>query len=85
MGFDIKAQFEKAMKNAEVPSRRANKNKSGRASRKAHNGNRSLQGVGGFRNTVQAIYAPGDHKMCVVVDSSRGWNPDGTPIREPRW
>ena len=41
-----------------VPSRRSNKNRSGRAGRKQHNGQRALQRAGGHKSDVSAIYAP---------------------------
>lgn len=42
----------------DTPSKRSNKNKSGRAGRKQHNGRETLRRVGGYRDLMQAIYAP---------------------------
>lgn len=62
-------------------SKRANKNRSGKRNKAAWNAQRWVSKVGGYNDAVQAIYAPADKEMCVVVRSDRGYNPDGTPFR----
>jgi len=67
-----------------APSRRSNKLRSGRTSRKQANAQRTLQRVGGFRSDFKAMTAPADTAMCRVVPSDTGWLPNGQPRREPR-
>ena len=65
----------------DAPSKRSNKTKSGRSNVKGYHGRMALAAVGGFRNEADAIFAPADHLMCVVVDSRRGWKTNGDPNR----
>jgi len=67
-----------------IPSKRSNRNKSGRAGRRMYNGRRTLNAVGGFARDADAIYADADTEMCVVVDPRKGYMPDGTLNRDPR-
>lgn len=83
--FDVHSFLQRELAKPTSPSRRSNKNKSGRAGRRAWNGQRNLSSVGGYSNAVQAIYAPADKELCVVVPMETGWLPDGRPNREPRW
>ena len=64
-----------------TPSRRSNKARSGRAGRKTYQGQKAVSKVGGFTRDEDAMYAPADHEMCVVVDSRRGWKTNGDPNR----
>jgi len=53
------------------PGRRTNKFKSGKSGRVAHHSATTVRKVGGYANTIQAIYAPADTEMCVVVDPTK--------------
>jgi hypothetical protein len=66
-----------------VPSKRQNRNRSGRAGRRMYNGLQTVQSVGGYASPLNAIYAPSDKELCVVVDPRTGYKPDGTPNRDP--
>jgi len=50
-------------KNETVPSRRSNKNNSGRAGRRAYNGQQTLAAVGGRASDVAAIYHGADRDI----------------------
>jgi hypothetical protein len=83
--FDLGAFMQKELaRTGNAPSRRTNKQRSGRTLRKQANSQATLARVGGFRNPVRAIYAPANTNMCHVVDSNVGWLPNGQPRREPR-
>ena len=62
-------------------SKRQNKNKGPARSKANWNAQRWVQAVGGTSDTMKAIYADADKELCVVVDSRRGFRPDGTPFR----
>lgn len=66
-----------------APSRRANKNRSGRAGRKAYNGRKWVQAVGGTSDMARAMYAPADKELCKVVPGDTGYR-NGKPFRSPR-
>lgn len=85
MAFDLTSFLQRELaKSSDTPSRRSNKNKSGRALNKAHNSRKALLKVGGYSNNIQAIYAPPGEALCITVPHSVGWLPDGKPRREPR-
>lgn len=65
------------------PSKRRNKQHSGRAGRRMYNGLQTIQAVGGYANDIDAIYAPSDKELCVVVDPRVGYNDAGEPNRDP--
>lgn len=67
----------------EVPSKRANKNRSGRAGRKAYQGRKWASAVGGTTDLWKAVTAPADAELCKVVDPRRGFTNEGTPFRSP--
>ena len=52
------------------PSKRQIRDKSGRAGRRAWNSRRQAAAVGGYADDRQAIYAPADKELCVVVTNS---------------
>ena len=80
--FDAMTFLQKELtKTGGAPSRRYNKNTSGRASRKQANGLRSQQAVGGMKNLTKAMLAPADAKLCRIVPNSTGWKVDGSPQR----
>ena len=82
MAFDLQSFMQRELKKTgAAPSRRSNKVQSGRAGRKTYQGQKAVSKVGGFRNEVDAIYAPADYELCVVVDSRRGWKSNGEPNR----
>ena len=81
MAFDLGAFMQRELQNNSVPSRRQVKNASGRSGRKAYAGRQALARVGGYKNTVEAIYAPADKELCVVVPMSVGWKSNGEPNR----
>lgn len=54
-----------------IPSKRQNKNISGRQGRKTWNARRAEQAVGGMRDSNRAIAMPVGYEMCVVVDPSK--------------
>jgi len=56
-----------------TPSRKSTKVRSGRQGRKQYNSRITLQKVGGFSSALQAIAAPADHEMCVVVPHGTGY------------
>jgi hypothetical protein len=56
------------MKELAHPPKRQVKNKSGRAGRKLHNSRAAQRAVGGYADTMRAVYAPADTELCVVVD-----------------
>lgn len=68
-----------------TPSKRANKNRSGRSGRKAYQGRKMIAAVGGYRENESAIFAEANTEMChVVPTATTGWMPDGiTPRRMP--
>jgi hypothetical protein len=51
-----------------IPSKRSNKNKSGRRGLKQFRSAQTLQAVGGFTDDIKAIAAPADHHMCVTYE-----------------
>ena len=61
-----------------TPSTRQNKNKSGRAARKAYRGRNWSASVGGFNNDMTAIHADRFEEMCVVVPDWKGRKADGS-------
>jgi hypothetical protein len=65
-----------------APSKRSNKNRSGRRGLKAYRGSKWVSAVGGMKDTVRAIYAPADYEMCRVVPFDTGMR-DGEPFRSP--
>jgi len=67
-----------------APSKRQIKHRSGRAGRRMYRNQQWLRSVGGYANMLDAIAAPPDKELCVVVDSRRGFKADGTPNREWR-
>lgn len=92
MAFDLNKFIERELnkharvvrdlqKTGDAPSKRANKTKSGRSNVKGYHGRSALSKVGGFSRLEDAIFAPADHLMCVVVDSRRGWKTNGDPNR----
>jgi hypothetical protein len=82
MAFDLNSFMQTQLRQTgSAPSRRSNKNHSGRTGRKAHNGRKALQKVGGSSNLIKAIYAPADKNLCVVVPMETGWLPNGQPNR----
>jgi hypothetical protein len=85
MAFDLGTTLQRELASLSTPSRRSNKNHSGRSLRKSANGAEWLARVGGRSSDTAAIYAPADAHLCVVVPATVGWNADGTPRREPRW
>jgi hypothetical protein len=85
MAFDLGSFMQRELAKTAVPSRKAVKVRSGKAGRRAANGQKWLASVGGLRSDTAAIYAPADYEMCKVVSHDVGWNADGTPRREPRW
>lgn len=78
MAFDLGTFMQRELKKTAAPTRNNNRAASGRASRRTMRGQAVLQAVGGFTNDANAIYAPPDHHMCVVVDHSKGRKADGT-------
>lgn len=81
MAWDALEFVTRQLAQGEVPSRRAVKNRSGRTGRKQYQGQKTLARVGGVSSHMAAVYAPADKELCVVVDSRRGWLPDGRPNR----
>ena len=63
------------------PSRRQNKNKSGRQYNKSANGRRDILSVGGYSNPYLAIFAPQGKELCHVVPMETGMR-DGKPFRD---
>ena len=61
-----------------VPSKRQNRNKSGRAGRRAYNSRQALQAVGGFSQDFKASLAKDGAALCIVVDHRRGYRADGS-------
>lgn len=85
MAFDLQSFLTRQLATSETPSRRTNKNQSGRSGRKRYSSQQTLRAVGGYANQVQAIFAPPAQELCVVVPTAHvGWLPDGRPRREPR-
>ena len=81
MAYDLRTAMQRELTSLSTPSKRQVRNASGRAGRKSHNGQKALQKVGGYRNVMDAIYAPADKELCVVVPDSTGRKADGTPNR----
>lgn len=54
-----------------APSKRSNKNTSGRQGRKTWNARRTETAVGGYNNDAKAIYASPNKELCVVVTDKR--------------
>lgn len=65
-----------------APSKRGNKNRSGRRGLKAYRGHKWVAAVGGMKDPIRAIYAPADHEMCRVVPMTTGMR-NGVPWRSP--
>jgi hypothetical protein len=63
-------------RNPRPPSKRSNKVRSGRASRRSANSKATTRAVGGYANDMQAIFAPHHledgsiNPMCVVVNDA---------------
>jgi hypothetical protein len=53
-----------------APSRRSNKNQSGRQGRKTYNGRLTLQRAGGYKNEVEAIGQSADTPLCRIRTTS---------------
>ena len=65
-----------------TPSKRSNKNRSGRAGVKAYRGRNWVRNVGGFNSFEEAVLAPCDYEMCKVAPTeTTGWYPNGDPRR----
>jgi hypothetical protein len=80
--FDMLAFVERELQKTGVaPSKRYNRNTSGRASRRQLRGQARLQAVGGMSNLTKAMLAPADTKLCRIVDPRTGWKVDGSPQR----
>ena len=81
MAFDLEAALQRALAATAAPTKGQIKARSGRAGRRAANGQKVLQAVGGRASWVQASLAPDGAELCRVVPSAVGWNADGTPKR----
>ena len=81
MAFDLEAALQRALAATAAPTKRQVRTASGRAERRAANGQKVLQAVGGRASWVQASLAPDGTELCRVVPMATGWNADGTPKR----
>ena len=81
MAFDLEAALQRARVATAAPTKRQVRTASGRAGRRAANGQKVLQAVGGRASWVQASLAPDGAELCRVVPMTVGWNADGTPKR----
>ena len=81
MAFDLGAALQRALAATAAPTKGQIKARSGRSGRRAANGQKVLQAVGGRTSWVQASLAPDGTELCKVVPMTTGWNPDGSPKR----
>ena len=81
MAFSLEAALQRALAATAAPTKGQIKARSGRARRRAANGQKVLQAVGGRASWVQASLAPDGAELCRVVPMAVGWNVDGTPKR----
>ena len=81
MAYDVQAALQRALAGTSAPTKRQVRTASGRAGRRAANGQKVLQAVGGRASWVQASLAPDGTELCRVVPMTTGWNADGTPKR----
>ena len=81
MAFDLEAALQRALAATAAPTKGQVKARTGRSGRRAANGQKVLQAVGGRASWVQASLAPEGTELCKVVPMATGWNPDGSPKR----
>jgi hypothetical protein len=76
-GSTIDVPHREPYPDALMPSKRQNKNKSGRTGRRQYNANQTIRRVGGIANDTKAIYYGYDNgttnyaPLCVVVSKNK--------------
>ena len=82
MAFDLQSSLQRAQASLEAPSKRQNRNRSGRASRRTYNGQRTLQAVGGRTTWWAAALADEGAPLCKVVQEMVG-RTEGGQLKRP--
>lgn len=81
----MESRIRRLMKESEVPSRRSNRNRSGRQVRKQWQSQQAQQRAGGLGVMTAMLEGPEGvfRDLCNTVPSSTGFDPDGQPYRSP--